>query len=63
MTLETDEQQEFRLHCRDWLLKNIPAAPTVRLPQQPIGIMECAQLEYLQRWQKSAYEAGLVGCD
>lgn len=63
MTLESDEQQEFRLHCRDWLLKNIPAAPTVRLPQQPIGIMECAQLEYLQRWQKSAYEAGLVGCD
>ena len=25
--------------------------------------MERAQLEYLQQWQKSAYEAGLVGCD
>jgi alkylation response protein AidB-like acyl-CoA dehydrogenase len=63
MTLETEEQQQFRLHCREWLRNNIPVPPTVRLPQQPIGIMERAQLEYLQGWQKSAYEAGLVGCD
>lgn len=63
MAHETEEQQHFRRHCRDWLKDNIPPPPTVRLPQQPIGIMERAQLEYLQQWQKSAYEAGLVGCD
>jgi len=63
MAQETDEQQVFRQHCRDWLKHNMPPAPTVRLPQQAIGIMEREQLEYLQRWQKSAYDAGLVGCD
>jgi len=63
MAQENDEQQIFRRHCRDWLKNNVPPAPTVRLPQQAIGIMEREQLEYLQRWQKSAYDAGLVGCD
>ena len=63
MAQETAEQQAFRQQCREWLQDNIPGAPPVRLPQQPIGIMEIEQLEYLQRWQKSAYEAGLVGCD
>jgi alkylation response protein AidB-like acyl-CoA dehydrogenase len=60
---ETEEQQQFRQHCREWLKNNIPPAPTVRLPQQAIGLMEREQLEYLQRWQKAAYDAGLVGCD
>jgi len=63
MTKETEEQQTFRIHCREWLKHNIPPPPTVRLPQQAIGIMEREQLAYLQRWQKSAYDAGLVGCD
>ena len=63
MKAETPEQQAFRLHCREWLKNNIPAAPTMRLPQSAIGLMERDQLEYLQRWQKAAYEAGLVGCD
>jgi alkylation response protein AidB-like acyl-CoA dehydrogenase len=63
MALETEDQQRFRLHCREWLKNNIPPAPTVRLPQQAIGIMTREQLEYLQGWQKSAYDAGLVGCD
>lgn len=63
MAQETDEQKKFRQHCRDWLKDNIPPTPTMRLPQQAIGIMEREQLEYLQRWQKSAYDAGLVGCD
>ena len=63
MAQETDEQKIFRQHCREWLKHNIPPAPTMRLPQQAIGIIEREQLEYLQRWQKSAYDAGLVGCD
>jgi alkylation response protein AidB-like acyl-CoA dehydrogenase len=63
MAQETDDKKIFRQHCREWLKNNIPPAPTVRLPQQAIGIMEHEQLEYLQRWQKSAYDAGLVGCD
>ena len=48
MALETDEQKIFRQHCREWLQNNIPPPPTVRLPQQAIGIMEREQLEYLQ---------------
>ncbi len=63
MAQETDEQQIFRRHCREWLENSIPPPPTVRLPQQAIGIMTLDQLGYLQRWQKSAYGAGLVGCD
>ncbi len=60
---DSPEQAEFRQHCRDWLSSNTPAAPTVRLPLSPLEIMTTGQLEYLQHWQKSAYDAGLVGCD
>ena len=35
----------------------------MRLPQTPLEIMTCEQLDYLQAWQKAAYDAGLVGCD
>tara|TARA_R110000823_G_scaffold132777_8_gene261329 strand:+ start:18021 stop:19256 length:1236 start_codon:yes stop_codon:yes gene_type:complete len=60
---DTQEQAEFRQHCRTWLSANTPEAPTVRLPLSPLEIMTTGQLEYLQRWQKAAYDAGLVGCD
>ena len=60
---DTPEQAEFRLYCRDWLAANRPPDPTVRLPLSALEIMTTGQLDYLQAWQKAAYDAGLVGCD
>jgi alkylation response protein AidB-like acyl-CoA dehydrogenase len=60
---DTPEQAEFRQYCRQWLQANKPGEPPVRLPLSPLEIMTREQLGYLQAWQKSAYEAGLVGCD
>jgi alkylation response protein AidB-like acyl-CoA dehydrogenase len=60
---ETPEQVEFRQYCKDWLRDNVPAQTSVRLPLSPLEIMTTDQLDYLQAWQKSAYDAGLIGCD
>lgn len=60
---DSPEQAEFRQYCREWLAANRPPEPPVRLPLSPLEIMTREQLSYLQSWQKSAYEAGLVGCD
>lgn len=60
---DTPEQAEFRARARAWLADNQPAEPPVRLPQTPLEIMTEPQLEYLQAWQKAAFDAGLIGCD
>lgn len=60
---DSAEQAEFRAYCRDWIADNHPGEPPVRLPQSAIEIMSPAQMDYLQAWQKKAYDAGLVGCD
>ena len=60
---DTLEQGQFRQHCRDWLRENTPAEPSFRLPISALEIMTEQQLKYLKDWQKSAYDAGLVGCD
>lgn len=60
---DTQEQAEFRSECRAWLKKNTPEKPPVRLPLTPVEIMSQEQMDYLQAWQKSAYDAGLIGCD
>jgi alkylation response protein AidB-like acyl-CoA dehydrogenase len=60
---DTPEQAGFRQYCRQWLQAHTPGEPPVRLPLSPLEIMTEAQLSYLQAWQKSAYDAGLVGCD
>ncbi len=60
---DSPEQAEFRQYCRDWLESNKPGEPPVRLPLSPLEIMTEGQLDYLQAWQKAAYDAGLVGCD
>ena len=60
---DSEEQAEFRQYCRDWLKDNTPGEPPVRLPLSPLEIMTEPQLTYLQAWQKSAYDAGLIGCD
>ncbi len=58
---DTPEQAEFRQHCKSWLQDNTPGEPPVRLPLSALEIMTSEQLTYLQAWQKSAYDAGLVG--
>jgi alkylation response protein AidB-like acyl-CoA dehydrogenase len=60
---DSPEQSAFRQYCRDWLKDNRPGDPPVRLPLSPLEIMTPEQLSYLQAWQKSAYDAGLIGCD
>ena len=60
---DSPEQAEFRQHCRRWIAENHPGEPPVRLPLSPLEIMTREQLDYLQAWQKAAYDAGLVGCD
>jgi alkylation response protein AidB-like acyl-CoA dehydrogenase len=60
---DSAEQSEFRQYCRDWLAVNTPGEPPERLPLSALEIMTRGQLDYLQSWQKSAYDAGLVGCD
>lgn len=60
---DTPEQAQFRQHCRDWLSENTPSEPPFRLPISALEIMTEDQLNYLKRWQRSAYDAGLVGCD
>jgi alkylation response protein AidB-like acyl-CoA dehydrogenase len=61
--VETPEQAEFRQYCRSWIAANHPGESPVRLPQSAIEIMNPDQMDFLQAWQKSAYDAGLVGCD
>ena len=60
---DSEEQAAFREYCRNWLAENRPSEPQVRLPLTALEIMTREQLDYLQAWQKSAYDAGLVGCD
>ena len=57
---DSPEQAEFRQYCRQWLADNRPPEPPVRLPLSALEIMTREQLDYLQAWQKSAYDAGLV---
>tara|TARA_R110002110_G_scaffold406421_1_gene626270 strand:- start:73285 stop:74526 length:1242 start_codon:yes stop_codon:yes gene_type:complete len=60
---DSPEQAGFRTYCREWLKDNRPPDPQVRLPLSALEIMTPEQMDYLQRWQKAAYDAGLVGCD
>lgn len=60
---DSPEQAEFRAMARAWLADNVPGEPPVRLPLTPLEIMTREQMDYLQAWQKAAYDAGLVGCD
>ncbi|MFN3236534.1 MAG: acyl-CoA dehydrogenase family protein [Pseudomonadales bacterium] len=60
---DTPEQAEFRAHCQKWLAENHPGQPPVHIPQGALELSDPAALEWLQKWQKSAYDAGLVGAD
>jgi alkylation response protein AidB-like acyl-CoA dehydrogenase len=61
--MESSEQSEFRAHCQEWLRNNHPGRPPVKIPQGALQLSDPDALAWLQGWQKSAYEAGLVGCD
>lgn len=60
---ESPEKATFRAQCREWLSNNKPEKSDVRLPESPVEIMTDEQMDYLQIWQKRAYEGGLIGCD
>lgn len=60
---DAPEQATFRQHCQEWLSKNHPGPSPVPLPQSPLGITTQEQMDFLTTWQRSAYDAGLVGCD
>lgn len=60
---DTPEQAEFRAHCRAWLEKNHPGRPPVHIPQGALELSDPKALEWLQSWQKAAYDAGMVGAD
>lgn len=60
---DTEEQAAFRQHCREWLSKNHPGRPSVKLPLGALELSDPDALAWLQQWQKSAYDAGLIGCD
>lgn len=60
---DTPEQAEFRAQAREWLENNHPGQPTVRLPLGALELSDPEALDYLQKWQASAYDAGLVGSD
>ena len=61
--VDNPEQAEFRDYCRTWLKENHPGRPPMRLPQGALELSDPDALEWLQSWQKSAYDAGLIGCD
>ncbi len=63
-TVDTREQTEFRAYCKEWLSKNHPGPAPPGTPRQAgMARLTQEQFDFLQRWQKSAYGGGLVGCD
>lgn len=62
-TADSPEQAEFRAYCREWLSNNHPGQPSCPIPLGALEISDDESLAYLSKWQKSAYDAGLVGCD
>ena len=60
---DSPEQAEFRAHCQQWLAENHPGNPSVHIPQGALELSDPEALKWLQAWQKSAYDAGLIGCD
>jgi len=60
---DTPEQAAFRAHCQHWLKENHPGQPPVAIPQGALELSDPAALQWLQQWQQSAYDAGLIGCD
>ena len=60
---DTPEQEEFRRYCREWLASNVPPPPDFKPLKNGAEVATEEHLAYYSAWQKSAYDAGLVGCD
>ncbi|MEM7280252.1 MAG: acyl-CoA dehydrogenase family protein [Pseudomonadota bacterium] len=60
---ETEEQSAFRAHCRNWLAEHTPPLPNFVPVTSGVEVVTDEQLSYYSRWQKSAYDGGLVGAD
>ncbi len=60
---DTPEQREFRAYCRDWLADNTPALPSFKPLKSGAEVATEEHRAYYCAWQKSAYDAGLIGCD
>jgi alkylation response protein AidB-like acyl-CoA dehydrogenase len=59
----TVQEKEFAEYARCWIAENAPPPPRVPLPINQIEVSLPEHLDYLQQWQRSCYEAGLVGAD
>jgi alkylation response protein AidB-like acyl-CoA dehydrogenase len=60
---DTAEQEVFRRECRDWLAQNTPPPPPFKPVKSGVEVVTEEQLDYYRKWQRDAYDAGLVGCD
>ena len=60
---DTPEQEAFRHYCRDWLADNVPEPPSFKPLRSGAEVATEEHLAYYSAWQKTAYDAGLVGCD
>jgi hypothetical protein len=60
---ESSEQATLREYCRTWLTVNhsgnVPVPLSLGVPQ----LKDPAAMAWLQVWQTSAYDAGLIRCD
>ncbi|MEE8399677.1 MAG: acyl-CoA dehydrogenase family protein [Desulfobacterales bacterium] len=61
---DTPEQAEFRAHCREWLPNNRhkPFSGKTRTDVHP-RISTPEYFRWMQEWQMSAFDGGLIGCD
>ena len=60
---DTPEQAAFRSQCQAWLANNHPGRPPVPIPQGALELSDPAAMTWLQQWQQSAFDAGMIGCD
>ncbi|MCC6216781.1 MAG: acyl-CoA dehydrogenase family protein [Polyangiaceae bacterium] len=60
---QPDELEAFRARAREWLLANVPARPSFKLPQTFLEVEAREQLEWLRDWQRRLYDAGYLGFD
>ena len=59
---DSPEQAAFRAQCQTWLSENHPGRPPVSIPQGALELSDPAAMTWLQQWQKSAFDAGMIGC-
>ena len=48
---DSPDQVSFRVHCQEWLAKNHPGDPPVKLPLGALELSEPESMKWLQKWQ------------